>query len=575
MEAFEANILLRNLAKRVRHLGDDEFEIPGNLTSGELEALQYAVQLLDGGVVIAKSDTFTPSPAPTKPELPPVPVFTPAAPVHEPEFPPEPDHRVELDLSVLKEPAPAEGTRLCYDFGTAMSKVTLVEDSGEAHENEQIEVLQLGVPGDQEEISESMLISSVFIDDTGLLWFGHDAVRRSSLIEDKGEHERIDNIKRYLSEEGLKDELLARFNPTDISVTNGEIITAYLMYLTWAVNTCLEGRYQRNLPRRFAMPCFEVNKSRQAAEILRKMLGEAQILADTFFKTLKDGIPLSEFMGALREVKDRHIPFDFVIEDVTEPLGVAGSLMSWKDKVNSLIMVVDVGAGTTDFSLYRMIFDPETGVNSGREIEGSSRCLTEAGNHLDNLLQFHILSKAEVASDDPLFNNIVGQLRSESRSYKETLFNEGELFVNLDNGVGVDVRLDEFLEVDGVKQFSDSLSSVMVEILNSVDASVIRGAPFDALGMALTGGGAQLPMVEELAKGEITIKGKTLRLKQTSLFPLWLEDEHYELEDEYPRIAVSLGGARQKIIERGQAMTITAGDVQSPPTLGGYYTKGN
>ncbi len=60
---------------------------------------------------------------------------------------------------------------MCFDFGTAMSKVTLIRDETEERDYEDIEVLHLGKPGDQEEISETMLVSSVFISGDGLLWF--------------------------------------------------------------------------------------------------------------------------------------------------------------------------------------------------------------------------------------------------------------------------------------------------------------------------------------------------------------------------------------------------------------------
>ena len=49
------------------------------------------------------------------------------------------------------------------DFGTAMSKATLID----ADDYEEIHVLNLGIPGDQPEVSETMLISSVYIDNGG------------------------------------------------------------------------------------------------------------------------------------------------------------------------------------------------------------------------------------------------------------------------------------------------------------------------------------------------------------------------------------------------------------------------
>ena len=81
-------------------------------------------------------------------------------------------------------------------------------------------------------------------------------------------------------------------------------------------------------------------------------------------------------------------------------------------------------------------------------------------------------------------------------------------------------------------------------------------------------------MVKALAEGEIEVHGKKLKLVQTKEFPTWLEEEYPDLETDYPRIAVSLGGARKRIIDSGGVARITAGGNSSSPTLGGYYTKG-
>jgi len=137
---------------------------------------------------------------------------------------------INLDQSVLSIPKPPKNIRLCLDFGTAMSKATLVQDDAES---EEIHVLPLGVPGDQEEISEVMLISSVYIDNVGKLWFGKQAIDRSMLEGGDGTRQRLDNIKRRLSEEGLDERVGSSFNPTDVLITQGDMVLAYLMYLTW------------------------------------------------------------------------------------------------------------------------------------------------------------------------------------------------------------------------------------------------------------------------------------------------------------------------------------------------------
>ena len=78
-------------------------------------------------------------------------------------------------------------------------------------------------------------------------------------------------------------------------------------------------------------------------------------------------------------------------------------------------------------------------------------------------------------------------------------------------------------------------------------------------------------MVKELAKGKVTAQGKELRIVQTPAFPRWLQDDYDELERDYPRIAVSLGGARAKLIESAGVASITAGDIKGPPDPGGSY----
>jgi len=581
LEVIEAKILLKNLLKRIRQVGDDEYELNGSLTDNEMAALQLALSAIDGSSFPAAAPVATPAGPMVSPPTPlkPVPAFKPEpipAPEIEESAEPTPIVPVfELDTTVLTLPEPPQDRRLCLDFGTAMSKVTLVRDATDERGYEDIEVLQLGVPGDQEEVSFTMLVSSVFIDGDGLLWFGQMAVERSRLEEGR---KRLDNIKHYLSVEGdgLSSVVTKIFNPTDIEITYGDMVLAYLMFLTWTVNHCLEELEEpRNLPRRFAMPCFKGAKSTDMAQRLGEMLGDAQILADTFFSTLQKGIPLSTFVEAVSQLRNTDRTYSFLKEAITEPLGVAGSIMSWKKRVNSLIMVVDVGAGTSDFSLYRMHFDEKEGKSVAFEVDDSSQGITEAGNYLDTLLRGLILKNAGVTSEHEHWVNILGSLELDLRDYKERLFQDGEITVRLFTDELVSVTLEEFLSLDQVIRFGESLKACRDEILNRVDSSWIEGAPHGALGLALTGGGASLPMVKALAQGEIEVHGKKLRLVQTKEFPTWLEEEYPDLEADYPRIAVSLGGARKRIIDSGGVARITAGGHSSSPTLGGYYTKGN
>jgi hypothetical protein len=569
LENLEAKIILKNLLQRVEVSDDGSRKLTGKLTDDELDALNFALQLLSNTpLLVPEKQTVAP------PQIQPIPEFPekPKGEAEEPEKIAEADQaelNIELDISALSLPQTSEDIRLCLDFGTAMSKATLVVDD-EDLEDEEIQVLELGLYGDLED--ENMLISSVYIDNEGRLWFGKKANDLSISETDDGSRQRIDNIKRWLSEGGLDTPVSKKHNPTDIPITYADMILSYLMFLTWSVNKALEnikqpeGGYPRNISRRFAMPCLSGADEKEAIHRLKQYLGEAQILADTFFSSLQDGIPLEIFIRAVVEIRKQKYDYPFVVKNISEPLGVAGSLISWRSEVDKLIMVVDVGAGTSDLSLYRFRVDLESDINVALEIDGSSRGITEAGNYLDQLLKVHILKSAGIDHNHPMSINAHWDLEKYIRDYKETLFNEGSVFVSLRTGDDVEVSLDDFRALAQVKAFSDALKNTMRDILENIDQSWIEWAvsgPHRNLTVVLTGGGASLPMVEELAKGTISIHGKNVQLVPAKSFPGWLEEDYPELENEFPRLAVSIGGARRKLID-GQGVAVsTAGDGNS------------
>ncbi|QGA38993.1 hypothetical protein GAS19_16035 [Burkholderia glumae] len=194
------------------------------------------------------------------------------------------------------------------------------------------------------------------------------------------------------------------------------------------------------------------------------------------------------------------------------------------------------------------------------------------------LLVRFIMKKAGIEPENPDRVRIQRKLELTIRDHKETLFNEGFVTIALPEIDDVMIELEEYRSLDQVKSFGISLKKTMQEILEKVDDSWtdwIVADPGRYLTVVLTGGGANLPMVRELAEGEMTVRGKKIRLVPSLAFPKWLNDDYPELEHDYPRIAVSLGGARRRLIERGGAATIAGGGVKTTPTLGGYYQKGS
>lgn len=468
---------------------------------------------------------------------------------------------IDLDLSIFGLPKCDRSVRVCLDFGTAMSKATLVHDD-DRDETERIHPLRLGIPGDQEEIDELMLVSSVFIDSDGRVWFGKHAVDRSQLVAD-GQIARIDNIKRALSEDNLNEPVAKIYNPTSYALTYEDVVVSYLAFFTWAVNGALQSDLKdldvpRNVERRFAMPCFPRPGALRVTSKLQVLLGQAQILADTFGDGIHYGVPVASIRSAIDQLRMMKLNYgDFVGLSVSEPLGVAGSLLSWRAPHDSLALVIDIGAGTTDFSLYRLHLelnpDGEISRSIAGEIEGTARGITEAGNHLDKILLALILRKSGVDASHPKYGNITYGLERDIRSHKESLFGPlGETTVQLYTGDVISVMLSEFLDEPAVKAFETSLREAMLGVLESAHQDWIawvRNNPARRLTVVLTGGGATLPMARSLAQEAVDVHGVKISVAPAKSFPDWLRHEYPELEDHYPRMAVSLGGARRHTMQ--------------------------
>ena len=598
MNALKASDYIDNMLGRLEELPDGRKQWNGPISHKELESLVFAVQFLgeagnDKTYSVQKSEPeqvdFSEKSITTssnkildeKPEAKQleIPVDFETGDADEITIIPvlESSHTAALPLvtSSLNLPDSPSSARICIDFGTAMSKATLVYED-ETDEFERIVVLPVGAKGNQRVINEYMLVSSVYIANNGSMFFGDAAIEVSN-IDAGDERQRLDNIKRRISEEGLDEKLNQRFNPTGIEITYRDIVLAYLMYLTWTINKCTdEEGFQRNIERRFAMPCLSQVKRIEVERLLRGMLGEAQVLADTFEMELEseDGIELATFHSTLVNLRNEKLVYPFVSNSLTEPLGVMGSITNWQSDINRLFMIVDIGAGTSDYSLFRINIDNKNNVRVANEIRGSSQGITEAGNYLDLILTELIIKKSGISVNAPAVSLERWKLEREMRENKEALFNNSYLSVELSDGSEVEIQLEEFLALPQVEKFSNRLREKMVEILESVNSDVIdwvQSDPRQKLVIVLTGGGANLPMVQSLVDGSLEVHGNKLITGKALAFPTWLKEDQAELEDDYARIAVSLGGARENILLQGGAVSVHPTDAHGVRTLGGFY----
>jgi molecular chaperone HscA len=545
MDKMAAVLLLENLLDRVELDSNTGKWRLGTLSSKERLAIEFALALLGGGAEAPPPVATPPAPTPVV-ELP-VPPDTPSVEDHPvAEIPQGPT--VVLDIrSLERTSADNLGVTLCLDFGTAMSKAFAMQGDEEPIE------IALGVRAGG---GGYPVDSALFITDDGLIFFGPQAVARGSLAAESG-RARFDSPKARLSmgEQGEIDKIYvgADINPTSTPLSEGELITLYLGYLTNLAVSELESHgHSRYTRRRFARPCWSDDRNRWAEPLLRRMLAQAQILADTFDGRWQAGISVGEAKVALAKLRELATFPDYLLDQgIPEPVAAAASLMLRDEAQREIFMVIDVGAGTTDFGVFWLQNNPDKEICLTRIIPDTIEYLPEAGNRVDDLLKFYVLDLEGIDPGSAEGKHNKTYLDSRIRSYKETLFRDGIVEVTLANHSRVVVEKDDFLKSARGQNFAQRLKDKLEKVLSVVGDGYLDLLAKIDLKVVLTGGGASLPMVSNLATGIVDIKGRKIMRNPTPIVPSWIDETYPQFSSQYPQLAVAIGGAAPSLPEQG------------------------
>ena len=553
-----ANFLHESLIERI-----DRNDI-GTVSSAEREALGVALAILRGGTA---SPSETPLETPTPPSVagrvadaPPttaeqvIPVPPPQEDAPPPEVPKTVQPKVVLVTDALDRSTPDDpDVLLCLDFGTAMSKAFAQSDDGQPFE------LELGAQAGGEGYA---VPSSVFITDDGKVLFGFEAVDASQELSDSN-RARLDSIKSWLSQrsDGNLDAypLRAEMNPTRVKLTEGDLIRIYLAYLTdlavsqvqtWSAEDT-KGPLCRYVRRRFAHPCWPSSAQKSWADrLMRHWMAEAQILADTFHDRWQGGLDVAEVKAAVDLVRALERRPEYLIADgVPEPVAVAaGALVDGEDK-RLPFMVIDVGAGTTDFGLFLLREDEQREITRVFQVPGSIKALMQAGDRIDMMLKKFILDAQGVDLTEPHGRLVAADLSRRIRGLKERLFADTRVQYVLSDGTLGKIELGDFMASRPVREFSERVEQGFRDVLEGLHDTWLSYLTKTDLTVILTGGGASLPMMRALAEGWVEVRGKRIARKLVNPLPSWILGESPELEPVYPQLAVAIGGAAHELPE--------------------------
>jgi molecular chaperone HscA len=235
-------------------------------------------------------------------------------------------------------------------------------------------------------------------------------------------------------------------------------------------------------------------------------------------------------------------------------------------------MVVDAGAGTTDFGLFISRKKSEDDEPRIFQIFESVKGIKQAGDKVDNLLRGFIAQKESIDSSDNPNKLILADLTRRIRSFKEVLFKTGELEYTLSDDTVGRIRLDDFLADEKVTRFHQAVENGFKEALEAVDESWLHWLAMDGvrLHVVLTGGSSTLPMIQTLGKGLIVVKDNYRILRElVDSKPGWMDDMPDELLTVYPQLAVAIGGSAETIPETYDGPPIFAGGMRGPSYVAG------
>lgn len=486
----------------------------------------------------------------------------------------------ELNLTALQLDAPPDPKwTLCLDFGTAKSKAFAASD-------DPLRLLPLAIGQADNDLDGAVhdVSSSLWIEDNGLVFVGSEAVTRGQ-YNDSRTRRRLDSLKQEISKVDVRDgaESAQRKLPLEVDPTEtlsyADAITVYLAYLTDLATTALEERsLSRYVGRRFTVPWWPTEQRRWVGDLLSTALGRAQLLADTFHGSWREGIHVERVARAVSlaanyDAEMGWIQLDQSREGILEPLAAASSRL-WTDRTaRDVMLVVDVGAGTTDISLF-LVAQKDGQFHRAWPSSPGGIAIRQAGDRLDELLVAEILTRAELGEDPDEKQRVSRGLNRDKRRLKETLFKTGEATARLVNDDTVTITEQEFMSLDGTRRFEELIVGRIQGFLDEVHESWAR-AVTDRITLVLTGGGCELPMIRDLENKSWTLGGREVRCRLAPEVP---DLEGFGFTDEfvreYPRLAVAMGGALRMLLSEKEALREFMGGTPAPGPLDSFATRG-
>jgi hypothetical protein len=564
MDLKIAAALIGNLVERIEQNG---YRADGPLTDREEEALKELLSL-------TKDATFTkmdrrieealqPRPAPSS-----EPII--AAPAIGRAVSPS---KFNLDARAITA-SPDPDVTLCLDFGTAFSKAALWDESKETGSPEDgadcCRALPLGRQAGETDFVYP-ISSSVYVSGDGVIHFGPGAVAMS-IRENDPRRTRFDNPKEHLSK-AVPDTFYTQvlppeFDPTGSGLTYYEVLQAYLAYLTSHANQAARRYgYDGLLRRRFAIPNWSGEKSDFVKKEMRRVLLDAQVLADSIDPSLwSQGLSVPFLRDALLQTKiasasaDSSVVEHAIYESTAAASGALAKLRNSRD----VFLVADIGAGTCDLGLYYAVAPAPA---TEKPIKFASLCdsrdvVNRAGRFFDDQLRMIILEKAGIDPGGSESHRLRPLIDREVQNMKYLLFATGACQITFLDDQTITVALEEFEQRTSIQHFVKMFSNSIEKLLRAGGTANLA-AKHDRVRCVLTGGGSTTPFIRKLFEQPMLVDETVVAFDVVDPTPAWVEAGDEALIRTYPQMAVAMGGCDPSLPQEVQAVR----NIATPSTV--------
>jgi len=472
----------------------------------------------------------------------------------------------------IPEEKPPSDLIMCLDFGTSYSKASAFR-IGDV--NNVPELIDISFGDDIDESMQYFLPSELFVHQE-FIYFGKAARRQFEVVE--AEQDRLkDSPKQYMTLGTEVAELhrkpLRREQDPSETLSQRDALVLYLAHLNYLAESSLEkSGFSRNVRRRYTHPAWDETTKGANSKAMERIMAEAIAVGNLLSSSIEERMPFGEAVAIAwkaRGANGADLPLHLLIEPVHEATAAgAGALMATSEATlerhRQPYVILDIGAGTTDVSGCICVRLPTEDRVRVFEVAGARNAILRAGNTIDNILLKEILERSSAAHGTEYYHRLSQNLRREIRKYKETLFDDGNLIAPLKSGETVEISLENFIQ-----------TAAMADLFNQI-VEIVTDATFKVAGddgpviLVPTGGGANLPVVQNLTSDLIRKNSDRMKLGMRDAMPDDLKEAYPRLVNVYPQLAVAVGGSHPRLPEQRDSLSEGVRD-PGPTTLQPVY----